>query len=237
MSTANSFISEPSAIGSLIRDRLRGLDLRPGDLMRRLNYKNIAKGLRRLDKLLAGDLDKTRDLIHALPAALDVPPEVVDHAIEETRRQIAKAQEAARHAREAAWRAAFRPHAIILTERTIPQPIFVAAIIGAQRLLRVDFDLALAPGSYANQALAGVRRKLAEFRSESGQIPHTLPAFGRPVGVIVNYTPDCAVRFDLGGKPLVIFRRVHRPADASIALGGHPIRPATLRAIVQVKQQ
>lgn len=64
--------------------------------------------LRRLDKLLAGDLDKARDLIHALPAALDVPPEVVERAIEETRRQIAEAREAARHARGAAWRAAFR---------------------------------------------------------------------------------------------------------------------------------
>jgi hypothetical protein len=213
------------------------LDLRPGELMRRVNYKNIAKGLRRLEKLLAGDLDEARDLIHALPAALDVPPEVVEHAIEETRRQIAEAQEAERHALGAAWRAAFRPHAIILTEKTVPQPIFVAAIIGAQRLLRIDFDLTLGPGSYANQALAGVRRKLAEFKSESGKIPDTLPAFGRPVGVIVNYTSDRAVRFDLAGKPLVIFPRAYRPADAYIALCCRPIRPATLRAIIPVKQQ
>ena len=35
----------------------------------------------------------------------------------------------------------FQPHAVILTERTGPQPIFVAAIIGVERLLRVDFDL------------------------------------------------------------------------------------------------
>ena len=129
--------------------------------MRRAGYKNIAKGLRRLDELLAGDLDKS---IRALPAALDVPPEVVEHAMDETRRRIAEAQEAARQAREAAWRDGFRPHAIILTERTVPQPIFVAAIIGVERLLRIDFDIALAPGSYANRALAGVRGKLAEFR-------------------------------------------------------------------------
>jgi hypothetical protein len=237
VSTANSFISEPLAIGSLISDRLRVLDLRRGDLMRRVNYKNVAKGLRRLDKLLAGDLDKARDLIHALPAALDVPPEVVEHAIEETRRQVTEAHEAARHALGAAWRAAFRPHAIILTEKIVPQPIFVAAIIGAERLLRIDFDLALGLGSYANQALTGVRRKLAEFRGESGKIPDTLPAFGRPVGVIVNYTPDRAVRFDLDGKPLVIFPRAHRPADAYLALCGRPIRPATLQAIMPTKQQ
>ena len=54
--------------------------------MRRAGYKNIAKGLRRLDELLAGDLDKSRGLIRALPAALDVPPEVVDT---QSRRHIA----------------------------------------------------------------------------------------------------------------------------------------------------
>jgi hypothetical protein len=35
----------------------------------------------------------------------------------------------------------FQPHAVILTERSVRQPIFVAAIIGVERLLRVDFDL------------------------------------------------------------------------------------------------
>ena len=155
MSTTSSFISEPLAIESLIVDRSRVLDLSRPDLMRRAGYKNIAKGLRRLDELLAGDLDKTRGLIRALPAALDVPPEVVEHAIEETRRRIAEAQEAARQAREAAWRAAFRPHAIILTERTVPQPIFVAAIIGVERLLRMDFNLALPPLSYAESGPRG----------------------------------------------------------------------------------
>ena len=223
MSTTSSFISEPLAIKSLIVDRSRVLDLSRPDLMRRAGYKNIAKGLRRLDELLAGELDKTRDLIRALPAALDVPPEVVEHAIEETRRRIAEAQEAARQAREAAWRAAFRPHAIILTERTVPQPIFVAAIIGVERLLRIDFDLALPPVSYASQALAGIRRRLSEFRSESGKIPDALPGFGRPIGVIVNYTPDRAIRFDLDGNALEILPRAHRPAEAYIAIRGRPL--------------
>ena len=29
----------------------------------------------------------------------------------------------------------------------------------------------------------------------------SVPAFGRPTGFIVNYTPDRAVRFDLDGNP------------------------------------
>jgi len=32
----------------------------------------------------------------------------------------------------------FRPHAIIVTERSIPSPIFVAALIGVEKILRID---------------------------------------------------------------------------------------------------
>ena len=87
MCTANSFISVPLAIVSLIVDRTRVLDLSRPDLVRRAGYKNIAKGLRRLDELLAGDFDKTRNLVRALPAALDVATQVVEHA---SRRHVAE---------------------------------------------------------------------------------------------------------------------------------------------------
>ena len=235
MSTANSFISEPLAIGSLIINRLRVLDLRRQHLLRRAGYKNIAKGLRRLDELLAGELDKTSDLIRALPAALDVPPEVVEHAIQETRRRTAEAQQAAEQARQTVWRAAFRPHAIILTERTVPHPIFVAAFIGVERLLRIDFDSASVPVSYVKQAVSGIRQKLAEFSSETGRIPEMLPAFGCPIGVIVNYTPKRAVRFDLNGDALEILPRAHRPVEPYIGLRRRPVRPAPLRVIMSVE--
>jgi hypothetical protein len=209
MSADNCFSSDQLPISLLIIGRLRVLDLQRSDLLRRAGYKNIAKGLRRFDELLAGDLVKTRELIRALPAALNVPPEPVDQAIEETRRRIAEAQEAAEQPRLTVWRAAFKAHVIIVTERTVPQPFFVAAFIGVERLLRIDFDLALAPVSYTNQALTGLRRRLAEFKSEA------IPAFGRPIGVIVNYTPDRAIRFDLDGNALEILPRTLCLADRS----------------------
>ena len=235
MYTANSFSSDPLPIGSLIINRLRVLDLRREHLLRRAGYKNIAKGLRRLDELLAGELDKTRDLIRALPAALHVRPEVVERAIEETRRRTAEAQQAAEQARQTVWRAAFRPHAIILTERTVPQPIFVAAFIGVERLLRIDFDPASVPVSYVKQAVSGIRQKLAEFSSKTGRIPETLPAFGCPIGLIVNYTPNRAVRFDLNGDALEILPRAHRPAEPYISLRRRLVRPATLRVIMSAE--
>jgi hypothetical protein len=153
----------------------------------------------------------------------------------ETRHRTAEAQLAAEQARQTLWRAAFRPHAIILTERTVPQPFFVAAFIGVERLLRIDFDPASVPVSYTNQALAGIRQKLAEFSSETGRISETLPAFGRPIGVIVNYTPNRAVRFDLNGDAFEVLPHAHRPAEPYIALRRRPVRPATLRVIMCVE--
>jgi hypothetical protein len=80
----------------------------------------------------------------------------------------------------------FRPHAIIATERSIPSPIFVAALIGVEKILRIDFDTSLPEETYVHQALA--------------QIPEQTIAFGRPIGVTVNYAPDRAVRYDPKGR-------------------------------------
>src|SRR5271165_6900130 len=82
----------------------------------------------------------------------------------------------------------FRPHAIILTERSVPSPIFVAALIGVEKILRIDFDTSLPEETYVQQALA--------------KLPEQTIAFGRPVGVTINYAPDRAVRYDLKGNPI-----------------------------------
>ena len=87
------------------------------------------------------------------------------------------------------------PHAIIATERERrPSPLFVIFFIGVDRLIRVNFDLGAGPETFLRQALDGVRAKLAECRS--GQ----LPGFGKPTGVVVNYSPDHAIHYDLKGN-------------------------------------
>jgi len=61
----------------------------------------------------------------------------------------------------------------------VPLPIFVAAFIAVERLLRIDFDPVLVPVSYANKAVAGIRSRLSEFTIESGGSPET-PSRLRP---------------------------------------------------------
>jgi hypothetical protein len=69
-----------------------------------------------------------------------IPANLIVRPVEETRRQIEQAMNRVAEEEEAAWRASFKPHAIIRTERNRPEPIFGAAMMDVERLLRVDFD-------------------------------------------------------------------------------------------------
>ncbi len=200
-----------SPIQLLIEDRIRVLGLRRQDVARRAGYTNLSKGCRRLDELLAGDLHTTRGLIDRLPAALDVPAETVNEAVAETKRQRWAAE-------DAAWRAAFKPHGIILTEHERPTSITMAAISGADRKLWVDFE----PGSphltYIRQALDAVKRR------------SPISFYGAAVGVIINYSPDEAVHFDLNGKPVAILPAAHRLDQLTVSIGGRSVPPEVLAA-------
>jgi hypothetical protein len=48
------------AIATLIRSRMNELALSRGELAKRLGYKNISKGIRRIDALCTGDVEATK---------------------------------------------------------------------------------------------------------------------------------------------------------------------------------
>jgi hypothetical protein len=223
-------MAEPnlSPAATLIRSRCLELGLNKARLVQLAGYKNEAKGIRRLDSLIDGDSETTRWLIQGLPAALDLPTDVISGVVEKTRQQIASMKR--RQAEQAGmqWRDNFQPHAVILTERTRPEPIFVAGIIGAERLLRVDFDLDGERESYVKKSLEGVQRRLAKWNG-------TIPAFGRPTGLIVNYAPNFAIRFDLRGSPQEIFGEAYRIGQLSLLLKGRSIPSGSLPRVVHAQ--
>jgi hypothetical protein len=169
------------AIATLIRSRMTELGLSRGELAKRLGYKNIAKGIRRIDALCEGDIEGTKQVLDVLPQALETSAETVKLACDQTVHEIELAEKQKAEARDKIWRENFCPHAIILTERTVPSPIFVAAIIGVEKLLRIDLD--------TQRPVSFVRRVL-------DRLPEGIPAFGKPIGFVINYSPDQAVRFD-----------------------------------------
>jgi hypothetical protein len=206
------------AIATLIRSRMTELGLSRGELAKQLGYKNIAKGIRRIDILCDGDLEGTKHFLDVLPQALETCAETVKLALEQTVRELELAEKQEAEARDKIWRENFHLHAIILTERSVPSPIFVAAIISVEKLLCIDLDATQGPVSFVRQVLE--------------RLPERVPAFGKPIGFVINYSPDKAVSFDRKGQPIAILDKAVSPGTAVLLrLGGRPITAAALRPV------
>jgi hypothetical protein len=222
---ASNMPSEPAlTIASLIDRRCRELQLRPAELVRRAGYRNISKGLRRLDQLYDGDFHLARELIRGLPHALEVPEHVVRSAIVRDIEALANAERQAAAEREAAWRAAFRPHAIAVTARRVPSPIFAAAVSTATRYMRTELGATADPAIFFDQAVRGLRRLLAE-RGWNTPAPGGYPGFGRLTGLVVNYTPDHAIRYDLDGRVLEVLPHAYRLGEIQLRIGRRRFPP------------
>jgi hypothetical protein len=55
--------------------------------------------------------------------------------------------------------------------------------------------------------------------------------YGHATGVIVNYTPDHAIRFGLDGTPLEVLSEAHRGGSLSFSIRGKPVPKEVLAAI------
>ena len=64
-------------IEALVSRRCNELGLSLKGLIRECGYKNVSKGLRRLGQLYAGDFKGSAGMIDMLPAALEVPVDVI----------------------------------------------------------------------------------------------------------------------------------------------------------------
>ena len=73
-------------IHDLVESRERELGIKRSDLARRCGFKNVAKGIRRIEAMCAGDLVSlsAKMILKALPVALEVSEEVVHGAVQET---------------------------------------------------------------------------------------------------------------------------------------------------------
>ena len=51
------------------------------------------------------------------------------------------------------------------------------------------------------------------------------------MGIIINDSPDRAIRFDLTGKPIAIFDKAHRLGRARFSIGGRAVTEGELAAV------
>jgi hypothetical protein len=71
---------EPLTLATLISERCRDLGLSQAEFVSRVGCRDIQRGIRRLHELFDGDPTRTKTLIEAISAALDLPNNVVCRA-------------------------------------------------------------------------------------------------------------------------------------------------------------
>ncbi|MEJ5362965.1 MAG: hypothetical protein WHV26_12970 [Spirochaetota bacterium] len=128
------------AIHKFLLDTMKQKNLSKKDVALRLGYKNISKGIRRIDEFIQeGTLNE--NIIKNLHIALDESVSKVLEKLEETKQQIAeeiKKQEEEKIRVKEEKRKNFKPFLYCVTEQKIPQPIFVAAISESYLLKKVS---------------------------------------------------------------------------------------------------
>ncbi|WP_162560969.1 hypothetical protein [Methylobacterium durans] len=231
-------MTRPTPLADLIRSRMQDLGLTDEALGRRLGYTNPAKAAGRVHALCNGlPLSaKSRFALWSLPEALEISPALVLQAVADTEQLFAECEREAeaerrlaQEAEDAAWRASFRPHAVIQTENTVPTQICICGFTGgAGRWLIISFDLTRPPLTYVQQAVDALPKKTMAC-SDGGR---AVMFFGKALGLIINHSPDAALRCDLKGNPLEVLGRAYRPGEVRLSFGGPPLSPTAVSRVL-----
>lgn len=191
-------------LSELIRTKCTELGITDRELVERAGYRNIAKGLRRLADVRAGRGLNKPGLVARLPEGLGVPPDVVAAALQATRDAIWAEN-------DRAYRESFRPHALIRTEHGgRPRSITMAALTGKERLVRVYFEEHQRREDYVSIAVASYGLRRRELQS------WYFPARD----IVVNYSPDEALRISLQGEELERLEKAERGGTLGFSLPG-----------------
>jgi hypothetical protein len=172
---------KPLIIHDLIQQRCKDLSISHREVIVRSGITNIAKGLRRLQQVFDGDFISSRGLIDRLPPALDLPKSVIEDAINASKQQITDEM-------EASWRSNFVPHALAITANNgRPRQITMAAICNAGRYVRIDFPETIPESDFKQYA----------FEMLITRAPDIAKFFYELQGLVINYSPDKSVKFNL----------------------------------------
>jgi hypothetical protein len=203
-------------IGRFILDRGKALGLSRADLVRQFEYRDASSGQRALTEfLMTGVVPSFVE--KKLARALEVDQEFLDPVLLATARQLHDEARSQILAREDAYRASFRPHLQVETERRIPSPIFIAALLTTRRLRIVPLpDEAISGDEDTRDRL--IRATIIEhYREQRGDVP----AFGRITGyalvLLAGYDGvDFGLPFNVRGDPVGSVRAVRRLPEATL---------------------
>ena len=203
-------------IGRFILERSRVLGISRTELVHRLHYRDISSGHRALTEvLLTGVI--VPHLAKHLANALEIEDVLVEAVVGATTRQ--KHDEARRRRVESEWayRASFRPHLQVQTERAVPSPIFVAALLTVARLRIIALpDEALIANEEARDGI--IKTIIIDHGRENGG---HVPAFGGITGYVLVFVAgyggfDFGLPFTITGDRAGAMQKVERLGQATL---------------------
>jgi hypothetical protein len=182
---------EKTVVFHLVEKHRRTMGMSKGQLVKRIGYANVNKGLRNYEEFIDGNYDQPF-IVENICTVLVIDPKKLDRTIAKAKRNhaIEKLVETMDDAQE--WANDFEEHGIIETELNRPSPIVAAALFRFERLKFVKLDTSRFARSYVQQVLTEIPNRI----DASGKIP----SFGAPTGTVINMGPEMAIRYDLYGK-------------------------------------
>jgi hypothetical protein len=214
-------------ISRLLIDRARALDFARSDLARRLGYRNIGKGHNVLGIALKTGKIPAHMRKH-LADALEVDEAVIDSVIEATSRQQQDEWRTRLLAKERHHAASFQPHLRTETARTIPEPIFVAAMIGTARLRHIE----VRPETWemsADDRNRVLKRAIRDhYRAHNGHVAAFGAILSYTLVTMPGYLVDFGFPFDTAGNPAGPMGPVRRLGEATVGLKHGDTRLANL---------
>jgi hypothetical protein len=219
------FYEDHFPIGRLIASRAQFLGLTRRQLVERLDFDDrLAKGHQVLAEMMTTGI--VPSYVTTLAAALELDQTVVDRVLHLTawQQEAEWLQDMLVH--EELYRASFKPHLHVKTERNRPEPIFIAAMLTVEqlRLVCLPEEIDSADEKEREQIVREAIQK--HYRNRHGSVP----AFGRITGYFFVCIPgfggvDFGVPYDRHGSrtgEMVLVRRIPeatlgiRPADTRL---------------------
>jgi hypothetical protein len=184
------------------------------DVVQNLHYTNINKGIRNLQMSMR--TGRTHPFVaRNLATALAVDQTVIDRIVAETNVELHIEELKRRTLEEVGYRARFVPHLKVETERSVPQPIFVAAMAAMRRLrtVPVPSEVWIANEEMRDEIIRA--SIMGHFSRSRGHVP----AFGMITGysLVLNAAEgfDMGLPFDIEGRRIGPMKPVERLGRAT----------------------
>ena len=196
------------------------------NIVKKLGYKNLNRGLRRLDTLIqTGQCPDS--LRKKLPTALGLDPLVIQKAYEQTLNQLEEQEEKARRDREEYERRTFRPHIWVKHEREYPPvgSICQVAFLGIHnwKVITLPEDIA---GLQWSEQFKALREKIREHQSQENVDTNI---FRKVIGYIYRKTYDKSFLFSTNGNFLEVYRPKVRKPEVYLKVGNKKIHEGLLK--------